>query len=72
MSTTLETLSLPHRIFGDTLWTDACVAECGRSTSVSHRQPRSWASGGGVLHGRIVNGRETQKGAWPWQVRFKN
>lgn len=48
--------------------------ECGLNNgAMSYRQPRTVSVGGGPGGGggfksRLVNGKETQKGAWPWQV----
>jgi len=44
--------------------------ECGLNNgAISYRQPRSVNVGGSKS--RLVNGKETQKGAWPWQVSIK-
>ncbi|KAL1132804.1 hypothetical protein AAG570_010756 [Ranatra chinensis] len=42
---------------------------CGISSLVNFRQPRS--SNNSVLYGRIVNGKKSEKGAWPWQVSLQ-
>lgn len=39
--------------------------ECGVSGAFNRRQPRNLSS---LEHGRIINGKESPKGAWPWQV----
>jgi hypothetical protein len=38
---------------------------CGVSGAFNRRQPRNLSS---LEHGRIINGKESPKGAWPWQV----
>jgi len=44
--------------------------ECGLNNgAINYRQPRSVNVGGSKS--RLVNGKETQKGAWPWQVSIK-
>lgn len=38
------------------------------SGAFNHRQPRNLSS---LEHGRIINGKESPKGAWPWQVSLQ-
>jgi secreted trypsin-like serine protease len=37
---------------------------CGMSGPISFRQPRA----NKTAQGRIINGKKSEKGAWPWQV----
>jgi hypothetical protein len=39
--------------------------DCGMSGAFNRRQPRNLSS---LEQGRIINGRESPRGAWPWQV----
>ncbi|XP_073983729.1 chymotrypsin-like elastase family member 3B isoform X2 [Rhodnius prolixus] len=43
-----------------------CLKECGISNSVNYRQPRR-----NFTQPRIVNGKSSIKGAWPWQVSLQ-
>ena len=49
---------------GNVFFLCVCVLDCGRSF-VGHRQPRNWTE---LYEGRIINGKKSLKGAWPWQV----
>ena len=43
---------------------------CGRSEGfANHRQPKLALFTTTSRHGRIINGIESNKNAWPWQVR---
>jgi hypothetical protein len=54
------------------LYVNLLFQECGLNNgAMSYRQPRTVNGGGASVGGfksRLVNGKETQKGAWPWQV----
>ncbi|RZF47679.1 hypothetical protein LSTR_LSTR006315 [Laodelphax striatellus] len=43
--------------------------DCGIGGAINYRQPRNYS--GSSSQGRIVNGKESQKGAWPWQVSLQ-
>ncbi|PNF33665.1 hypothetical protein B7P43_G12330 [Cryptotermes secundus] len=43
-------------------------ADCGVSGAFNRRQPRNSSS---LEQGRIINGRESPRGAWPWQVSLQ-
>ncbi|KAK6631149.1 hypothetical protein RUM43_014245 [Polyplax serrata] len=45
----------------------AFMKDCGRSF-VGHRQPRNTTY---VSEGRIINGKKSAQGAWPWQVSLQ-
>ncbi|GLG97646.1 Phenoloxidase-activating factor 1 [Gryllus bimaculatus] len=43
------------------------LEDCGVSSIINHRQPRNASSPAG----RIINGKQSRKGAWPWQVSLQ-
>lgn len=43
------------------------IEDCGVSSVINHRQPRNTSSAAG----RIINGKQSRKGAWPWQVSLQ-
>ncbi|XP_018911793.2 chymotrypsin-like elastase family member 2A [Bemisia tabaci] len=45
------------------------TVDCGLSISKNHRQPR--ANYTSFSEGRLINGKESLQGAWPWQVSLQ-
>ncbi|KAJ4450266.1 hypothetical protein ANN_01686 [Periplaneta americana] len=62
-----EIESIPASSHGCTL-VPLLFAECGVSGALNRRQPRNVSS---LEQGRIINGKESPKGAWPWQVSLQ-
>ncbi|XP_022909353.1 chymotrypsin-like elastase family member 2A [Onthophagus taurus] len=63
MNWMLNVLSIVIVVFS---MSTAQVLECGRNVRRS-RQPRQTTLG----HGRIINGKRSVRGAWPWQVSLQ-